>query len=141
LRRYPFTLILKRSVQEPAVQALRIKLDPGSRTTGIAIMSDRTGEVIFAAEIVHRSQQIKKALDSGRKNILVIRPAIWVRAMVPSGKYQGVHVGRVLARATGKFDIATGSGKAQGILSQYCRPIHQSDGYSYTKGERHSSPA
>ncbi len=63
-----------------------------------------------------------------------------VRAVVPSGKYQGVHVGRVLARATGKFDIATNSRKAQGITYHYCRGVHQADGYSYAKGERHSPP-
>ncbi len=66
LRRYPFTLILKKQVQEPEVPALRIKLDPGSRTTGIAIVNDTSGEVVFAAELSHRGQQIKKALDSRR---------------------------------------------------------------------------
>jgi 5-methylcytosine-specific restriction endonuclease McrA len=65
-----------------------------------------------------------------------------VRAVVPKGKYQGIHRGRVLARATGRFDIETSSGKAQGISSKYCHPVHQADGYSYTlKGERHSSLA
>lgn len=58
-----------------------------------------------------------------------------VRAVVPTGKYQGVHVGRVLARATGRFDIETSAGKAQGIRAQYCHPIHQSDGYSYRTGK------
>ncbi len=64
-----------------------------------------------------------------------------VRAVVPKGKYQGVHVGRVVARATGYFDITTSAGKAQGISYQYCRGVHQNDGYSFTKGARHSSPA
>jgi hypothetical protein len=64
------------------------------------------------------------------------------RAVVPTGKYQGVHVGRVAARATGKFDSTTSAGKAQGISYHHCHPIHQADGYSYTqKGVRHSSPA
>jgi len=64
-----------------------------------------------------------------------------VRAVVQSGKYQGVHVGRVLARATGSFDIVTSTGKAQGISYRSCSPIHQSDGYSYGSGGRHSSQA
>ncbi len=65
-----------------------------------------------------------------------------VRAVVHQGKYQGIHVGRVLARATGSFDIDTSTGKAQGISYKSCSPIHQDDGYSYTtKGERHASPA
>lgn len=66
LRRYPFTLILKQPIEEPQVQALRIKLDPGSRTTGIAIVNDTSGEVVFAAELTHRGQQIKKALAARR---------------------------------------------------------------------------
>lgn len=65
-RRYPFTLVLKIEVTEPQVDPLRIKLDPGSQTTGIAIVNDATGEVVFAAELSHRGQTIKKALDDRR---------------------------------------------------------------------------
>src|SRR5579859_5834480 len=66
LKRYPFTLILKAAIEQPQVQPLRIKLDPGSRTTGIAIVDDESGQVLFAAELAHRSQEIKKALDDRR---------------------------------------------------------------------------
>jgi 5-methylcytosine-specific restriction endonuclease McrA len=66
LKRFPFTLILKIEVTEPEVQPLRIKLDPGSKTTGIAIVNDATGEVVFAAELSHRGQKIKAALDDRR---------------------------------------------------------------------------
>jgi 5-methylcytosine-specific restriction endonuclease McrA len=66
LRRAPFTLILKRTVEEPQVQALRLKLDPGSRTTGMALVKDESGEVVFAAELLHRGGQIKKALEKRR---------------------------------------------------------------------------
>jgi 5-methylcytosine-specific restriction endonuclease McrA len=65
-RRYPFTLILKRSREQPATSALRVKLDPGSKTTGIAVVNDASGEVVFAAELAHRGQQIKAALDARR---------------------------------------------------------------------------
>ncbi len=65
-RRFPFTLILKREVQKPSVEPLRFKIDPGSKTTGIALVVDSTGEVLFGAEIEHRGQQIKDALDSRR---------------------------------------------------------------------------
>jgi len=65
-KRYPFTLVLKTSVEQPQMQPLRLKLDPGSRTTGIAIMDDQSGTVLFAAELSHRGQAIKKALDSRR---------------------------------------------------------------------------
>jgi hypothetical protein len=57
-----------------------------------------------------------------------------VRAVVPTGKYAGVHVGRVLVRATGFFDITTRHGRVQGINARYCQPLHQNDGYSYVRG-------
>jgi 5-methylcytosine-specific restriction endonuclease McrA len=62
-KRYPFTIILKRAVTDPAPAALRLKLDPGSQTTGLAIVSDTTGEVIWAAELHHRGRQIRAALS------------------------------------------------------------------------------
>jgi hypothetical protein len=65
-RQFPFTIILKIEFEEPAVQPLRIKLDPGSRTTGIAIVNDATGEVVFAAELSHRGHKIKGAIDDRR---------------------------------------------------------------------------
>jgi hypothetical protein len=62
-RRFPFTLILKQELATPsAVQPLRVKLDPGSRTTGIAVVNDTTGEVVFATELEHRGQLIVKHL-------------------------------------------------------------------------------
>lgn len=66
LKRYPFTIILKVSVELPQVQPLRLKIDPGSRTTGIALVDDRSGQVLFAAELAHRGQEIKQALDDRR---------------------------------------------------------------------------
>lgn len=65
-RRYPFTIILKREVTGPQRAPLRLKLDPGSKTTGLAIVNDASGEVIWAAELTHRGQMIKAALDHRR---------------------------------------------------------------------------
>jgi 5-methylcytosine-specific restriction endonuclease McrA len=64
-RRYPFTLILKRVVAlaEP-VPSITVKVDPGSKTTGIALVQD--SRVVFAAELEHRGQQIKNALEKRR---------------------------------------------------------------------------
>ncbi len=66
LKLYPFTIILKREVENPEVPDLRLKIDPGSKTTGIAIINQATGEVVFAAELTHRGQAIKASLDSRR---------------------------------------------------------------------------
>ncbi|GHO80778.1 hypothetical protein KSD_85490 [Ktedonobacter sp. SOSP1-85] len=65
-RRYPFTIVLKRVVDQPEVQPLRLKLDPGSKTTGIALVNDTNGNVVFAAELEHRGHKIKGSLDSRR---------------------------------------------------------------------------
>lgn len=65
-RRYPFTIICKKAVSDRVTQPLRLKLDPGSQTTGMAIVNDTSGEVVFAAELTHRGQHIKKALDDRR---------------------------------------------------------------------------
>lgn len=66
LRRYPFTIVLKTAVEHSEVQPLRLKIDPGSKTTGLALLNDATGAVVFAAEIQHRGQAIKSALDQRR---------------------------------------------------------------------------
>ena len=65
-KRAPFTIILKVAIDTPIVADLRIKIDPGSKTTGIAIVNDQSGEVVFAAELTHRGQQIKSSLDERR---------------------------------------------------------------------------
>ena len=64
-RKYPFTIILKEEVEPGESQPCRIKIDPGAKTTGIAVLQgDR---VIFGAEIEHRGSKIKDALESRRQ--------------------------------------------------------------------------
>jgi 5-methylcytosine-specific restriction endonuclease McrA len=65
-RRFPFTIILKMVVDQAQVEPLRLKIDPGSKTTGIAVVNDTSGEVVFAANISHRGSHIKKRLDDRR---------------------------------------------------------------------------
>lgn len=273
LKRSPFTIVLKTSVEQPTLTPLRLKLDPGSNTTGIALVNDQSGQLFFAADLSHRGHAIKDALQSrrgvrrSRRNRQTRyrkprfshrrRPRGWlppslqsrisditslvqrlqkvcrvsaisvklvkfdlqqmenpemcgaeyqqgtlagyelreylldkwhrtcaycgtsgvplcikasghgnwqmcgtdkhgfpirdrqrekvhhgyqtgglVRAVVPEPlKTAGTHVGRVLARATGSFDITTKPGtRVAGVGYQYCRPIQRCDGYSYTKG-------
>lgn len=66
-RRFPFTIILKEARPDLPVTALRLKLDPGAKTTGIALVNDSTGEVVFAAELKHRGFAIRDALISRRQ--------------------------------------------------------------------------
>jgi hypothetical protein len=64
-RRYPFTIILKPTCPEVPVQELELKLDPGAKVTGMAVVQGT--KVIFGAELEHRPQQIKDALFSRRQ--------------------------------------------------------------------------
>ncbi|MHC5599890.1 MAG: RNA-guided endonuclease IscB [Nostoc sp.] len=63
-RMYPFCIILKYPVENPQPLPLTIKLDPGSKFTGIAILDNE--KVIWAAELEHRGWQIKDYLQSRR---------------------------------------------------------------------------
>jgi len=66
-KRYPFTIVLQeRTVEESTVHPHRIKIDPGSKTSGITVVQEETGRVTSALEVSHRGQQIKDALDSRR---------------------------------------------------------------------------
>jgi 5-methylcytosine-specific restriction endonuclease McrA len=66
-RRYPFTLILFEEVSSPKIEPLRVKIDPGAKTTGLALVNDSTGEVVWVAELQHRGFQIRDALTSRRQ--------------------------------------------------------------------------
>ncbi len=65
-RRYPFCIILKHLVERPMRHPLRVKRDPGSKTTGLALVNDADGAVVWAAELTHRGQQITRALHKRR---------------------------------------------------------------------------
>jgi 5-methylcytosine-specific restriction endonuclease McrA len=65
-RRYPFTLILKNVRSDAQAGPLRVKIDPGSTTTGLAVVNDAEGDIVFAAEVAHRGQQVKERLDQRR---------------------------------------------------------------------------
>jgi 5-methylcytosine-specific restriction endonuclease McrA len=62
-RKFPFTIILKhRSAAESETHDHRLKLDPGSQTTGIAVVREADGKVVWAGELTHRGQAIRDAL-------------------------------------------------------------------------------
>ncbi len=54
-----------------------------------------------------------------------------VRAIVPTGKHKGVHVGKVTVRKSGAFDVVSSGIKRQSIRWKYCTPLHRKDGYTY----------
>jgi hypothetical protein len=55
-----------------------------------------------------------------------------VRAVVPSGKHTGVHLGRVAVRANGSFHI----GRAD-VPHRYCQRLLRADGYGYRILQEH----
>src|SRR5437764_5201967 len=65
-RRYPFTIIRKAAGSAAPPAPLRVKIDPGSKTTGLALVNDQTGEVVWAGEITHRGGAIRHALLARR---------------------------------------------------------------------------
>ncbi|MEG3849104.1 RNA-guided endonuclease IscB [Microcoleus sp. herbarium19] len=62
-KRFPFTIILKKTVTA-TIESITFKLDPGSKTTGIALLQGE--KLIFGAELTHRGQAIKASLESRR---------------------------------------------------------------------------
>ena len=99
-RKHPFTIILRpvngqaalpgssnNTCAKPLHQSaelLRLKIDPGSRTTGLAVVNDGRREIVWAGELKHRGPEIRKALDHlramrrGRRNRKTrYRPARW----------------------------------------------------------------
>lgn len=79
---FPFTIRLRDRVSGE-VEPLRLKLDPGSKTTGVALVREvgSAQKVLFLAEIAHRGKQISEALAKRaafrrrRRNRLRYRPA------------------------------------------------------------------
>jgi 5-methylcytosine-specific restriction endonuclease McrA len=92
-RLVPFTIrLIDRTQEESGLQPLRVKIDPGSKTTGIALareeekVDNETGEirrcvhVLLLAEIVHRGRQISEALTARRQMRRRRRSALRYRA-------------------------------------------------------------
>jgi hypothetical protein len=65
-RRFPFTLRLKEGEPSEEPEPLRLKIDPGSQTTGLALLNDATGQVVWAAELAHPGEQVTARLDQRR---------------------------------------------------------------------------
>jgi 5-methylcytosine-specific restriction endonuclease McrA len=59
-RRFPFTIILKESKPYIPTQPIELKIDPGSKTTGIALVQNN--KVIWGGELQHRGSQISDSL-------------------------------------------------------------------------------
>src|SRR5215471_17280815 len=65
-RRQPFTILLREARPEAVVTPLRLKIDPGSVTTGLALLQEGRGEVVWAAELPHRGREVRTRLEKRR---------------------------------------------------------------------------
>lgn len=64
-RRFPFTIILHdRTLDASEVQPVQVKIDPGSKTTGVALVAG--DQVVWGAEITHRGEAIRQKLTDRR---------------------------------------------------------------------------
>ncbi len=107
-RTYPFTIRLKnRTAAESVTHDHRLKIDPGSKTTGLAVVQERTGRVVFAAELSHRGQVIRDALlarralrRSRRSRHTRYRPARFDNRRRPAGWLAPSLLHRVLTTET-----------------------------------------
>ena len=66
-RRHPFTIRLK-DRSGGVTQPVRVKLDPGSKTSGVAVVREAPDgqHVVWLAEIQHRGHAIREAMDRRR---------------------------------------------------------------------------
>jgi 5-methylcytosine-specific restriction endonuclease McrA len=64
-RKFPFTIVLKKAVTANP-EPIKLKIDPGSKVTGIALVQG--DKVIFGAELTHRGRAISASLESRRAN-------------------------------------------------------------------------
>jgi hypothetical protein len=67
-RRYPFTIIVT-DREESETQEVELKIDPSSKTTGVAIVAqfERGHEVLWAANLDHTGQQTVQQLQKRRQ--------------------------------------------------------------------------
>ena len=88
---YPFTIRLRDNSCVSQDKAYTVKIDPGSRHTGIAIVDDNDS-VVMLAEIEHRGHVIKRSLNSRkavrrsrRQRKTRYRPARFLNRTKPEG--------------------------------------------------------
>jgi 5-methylcytosine-specific restriction endonuclease McrA len=95
-RMYPFTIrLVDRLVGESVLQPVSVKLDPGSKKTGIAVVREMGGNhgvaVLSLMELEHRGKQIsegltaRRAMRRRRRGDLRYRPARFNNRTKPKG--------------------------------------------------------
>lgn len=101
--------------------------------------TDLTNGYYFNAKAIGRGSRFRGKINAcgvitlklkkGPKRRFGFQNGDVVRANVPKGKYQGQHVGRVMTRASGSFDIRKTDGTLVTTNYRYCKPLQRDNGY------------
>jgi len=65
-KQYPFTIRLRENQVHTSNKGYQIKIDPGAKTTGLAIV-DSEANVVFLGELEHRGERIVSLLETRRQ--------------------------------------------------------------------------
>lgn len=143
-RRFPFTIILHdRTVGESELQDIEIKIDQGSKTTGITVKVDPSLKPLIIKATGRGSRQFCRMDKYGfprtkakprSKNFFGFKTGDMVKVTIPERArtkvLPGVYTGRVATRSSGSFDVKTKNTKIT-VSHKYCKLIHFMDGYTY----------
>ena len=105
------------------------------RTKGYVLYAKAMGRGTRFRGKINQCGIIIKKLTARSKRVFGFMNGDIVKADVPAdakSKYKGIHVGRVMTRASGSFDIRREDGKLVTVNRNYCKIIQYGDGYSYS---------
>ncbi len=101
----------------------QVRLDPEMQVLSITAMGHGTRQMCRMDKYGFPRTSAKS-----QKRVRGFQTGDLVRAVVPKGKHQGTHVGRVAVRASGSFRV----GARDGMSYRHCTILHRADGYDYS---------
>jgi hypothetical protein len=157
VRVQPFVIRLKdRLAQDSVLQPLALKLDPGSKITGIDLEKTHAYDALCVGALAGvrvgpqktlritamgrgthcRTLWTKKGFPRAylmrQKMVKGFATGDRIKACVPAPyKAKGTHIGRVTVRKTGRFAVQTALGKVDNIYARFCHLVQRADGYDY----------
>ncbi|WP_253266928.1 RNA-guided endonuclease IscB [Streptomyces sp. NL15-2K] len=76
-----------------------------------------------------------RKINPRSKAVFGFQTGDYARAVIPTGRYAGTHVGRVAVRTSGRFNMRTRHSLIQGIHHRHVRLLQRADGYAYATRE------
>lgn len=104
-------------------------------SSGANVLIDSTQPVLEIKAMGRGKRQMQqtdkygfpKGKPRGAKRVFGFQTGDLVRAVIPNGKYAGIHIGRVTVRASGSFMV----GPVSSASHKYFTLLQRSDGYGY----------